>query len=797
MVTDETDILACPQAIPLSAYNTYGFTGPNALAATVAYGNTALRNRTAWLCDHVQSQECKKMKSAMEDARNVEDVRRSYNILHGGNAQKNFIEDFDLHYVSGPQIQLPDAYTGAFGTVPSGDKSIYTKWSYGYSGATTGVCNRAVYDDWTNAQCKAEFQGSPEYNAEDTCHLPEQTSAQLKSEDDGCVDKTTGCLESLLAVNSDRSIICSNGKCDRTCGLCDEKTPYDGSSRWRSNFASRTYTDDNERGRSICTCEGTLPDGECISVDTTRLESTTADAKGVDSPEMRFMTAFYDMWGETVPVRQGERKVVPIVDMWNDDGAHGGFRYDTAFAWRQSNHEDAQSSGWRQDPGNRGPARVLVLLPTNNEDGDLVDVTTPGKTERDRKTTTGTTMPEQYTKSAKRAYGVDMEELDDFNNKETFKRVSDLVAGLCDDFTRQHRKYDAPTMQPISRSKFLLDYTNLRDASTGTVHVYTVGNPPKEGPTRTQASASYFAAGTLLNKNTDDQVYSHDITKNTYSSSCQDKCRQTPTCTTYRIVCLAYSWKKYATASKSHVDVPCRCQIFAGTVTVQTDDSKNYYRTGDDDDGSGPNHFLCPNYRHNDATGVATEKCQFSLSISETLYTYSTPRVVEQREVDATYAQPCLGFASQDMYVYDGHPYDKTTLDACVDGKDTCGSQELYEMQTNRFYPSYASWAYYQAKGDSDSDANRAYSDARDGLGYVLNRTAVGSPHGTYSPYRFDTANHKSSSDELYVQTTDNSFVNDAVVQDEADLRGKKAIRAFIFTLYGAQRYFSSLSYCK
>ncbi|KAK3253023.1 hypothetical protein CYMTET_37711 [Cymbomonas tetramitiformis] len=642
-------------AIPLSAYNTYGFTGPNALAATVAYGNTALRNRTAWLCDHVQSQECEKMKSAMEDVRNVEDVKSSYNILHGGNAQKNFIEDFDLHYVSGPQIQLPDAYTGAFGTVPSDDQSIYTKWSYGYSGATTGVCNRAVGDDWKNAKCKTEFQGSPESNADGACHLPEQASSKFTTTGDGCVDKKLTCLEDLLAVNSVRSKICSDRNCDRTCGLCDEQTPYDGSSRWRSNFASRTYTSDEERGRSICTCEGTFPDGECISVDTTRLESTTtANVEVVESPEMRFMTAFYDMWDETVPVRQGERKVVPIVDMWNDDGAHGGFRYDTAFAWRQSNHDDAQSSGWRQDPGNRGPARVLVLLPTNNEDGDLVDVTTPGKTERARKTTTSDTMPEQYTKSAKRAYGVDMEELDDFNNKETFKRVSDLVAGLCDDFTRQHRKYDAPIMQPITRSKFLLDYSKLVDTKTGTAYVYTFGNPPTDGPTITGTPVTYFAA----------------------------------------------------------------------------------------------------------------------------------------RQVDATYAQPCLGFASQDMYVYDGHPYDKTPLDACIDSKTKCGSQELYEMQTNRFYPSYASWSYYQAKGDSDSDAHRGYSAARDGLGYVLNRTAVGSPHGTYSPYRFDTAKqHKSSSDELYVQPTDNSFVNDAVVQDEADLRGKKAIRAFIFTLYGAQRY--------
>ncbi|KAK3249114.1 hypothetical protein CYMTET_41439 [Cymbomonas tetramitiformis] len=556
-------------ALPFSAYNSYGFTGPKALAATVAYGNTALRNKTSWLCAHRKHSDCVSLGKDVENGA-VLNVKQ-FNIPSGGNEQTGFVEDFDLHYVSGPQIQLPDAYSGEFGTIPAGDVSKNTLWTYGYSNNKTGICNRAVSGDLQADRCQTEFQRSPEYYASSVCYLPEQALSEI-TESTQCVDTKDTCL---FDVMSDRAKTCGVGatSCNRSCGTCDtagtttgSKRFYDGSGRWRNHYAARKYNQTSS-GPGICTCEGHFPDTDCVSVDKPRLEAGTDDVQTVqDSPEMRFMTAFYNMWVETIPEKTDERKVVPVVDMWNDDGAHGGMRYDAAFAWRSSNHEDHPSSGYRQDPGNRGPARILIMFPTNNEDGDYVDVTTVGMSDARRKQTRGGKMPEQYTKSARRAYGVNMEELDDFNNKETFKRVSDL-----------------------------------------------------------------------------------------------------------------------------------------------------------------------------------------------------------------------------DMYVYDGHPVDETTLDACIDGKTNCSSQELYEMQTNRFYPSYASWSHYQAVSDSDSDANQGYTDARDGLAYVLNRTAVGSPHGTYAPYTFDSTHHKSSSEELYVGS--DAFSSEAVVRDVADVRGKKAVRAFLFTLYGGRRY--------
>ncbi|KAK3255192.1 hypothetical protein CYMTET_35665 [Cymbomonas tetramitiformis] len=213
--------------------------------------------------------------------------------------------------------------------------------------------------------------------------------------------------------------------CPHACDACPETSGfYEGSGRLHARDATERLGD--ESGRRLCTCDQTSPDYHCrpLAAEVSNETYVTVSGDVVERPEARFMNRFLQKWNSVPDPQSFEfNKVLPVVDMWNDVGAHGGSKYDTEFLW------STRQSGWMQNEGNMGPGRVLVTFPYNNEDGDVEDF----ELQDDRHLYA-------YSRSDKRQFGSAVERLSDFSSKETFKMVSDLVADMCDDFTFAYRR---------------------------------------------------------------------------------------------------------------------------------------------------------------------------------------------------------------------------------------------------------------------------------------------------------------------------------------------------------------------
>ncbi|KAK3260147.1 hypothetical protein CYMTET_30884 [Cymbomonas tetramitiformis] len=132
--------------------------------------------------------------------------------------------------------------------------------------------------------------------------------------------------------------------CDADAGMraCEDRSHY------RTSVTDAEY--DNLRRK----CENlirtvTAPDYHCrpLVAEVSDESYVTISGDVVERPEKRFMNRFLREWSGVPDLRRYEsNKVLPVVDTWNDVGAHGGSKYDTEFLW------SARTSGWQQNEGN-------------------------------------------------------------------------------------------------------------------------------------------------------------------------------------------------------------------------------------------------------------------------------------------------------------------------------------------------------------------------------------------------------------------------------------------------------------
>ncbi|KAK3242559.1 hypothetical protein CYMTET_47718 [Cymbomonas tetramitiformis] len=640
---------------PQSAYNTYTFTGVEALSAAVQYGASERSSETVSDCETTSEHDPRAcelyledafLKGEMSDQRAKVDMR----ITRGASEANDQHPALDLHYVGGPRLRLPSDYTSGWQDPEKNvNKKTVDLWIKGYSFNETGICGPKDTVRAYHVDCDSVSGRCSSYTTEPLQKCAEEAERYLETtaisecgsyEQEAPVDDEPGLNSDpvllsfkhsisfdsqpfnhkhpapcnfdsvsifnitrhvvLATVNMDRDMVCGFDAaitiCENQghllaepcksvvravyhyCPLSCERTSWETSTRFvegAGRLRVRDAEDQTARdGKRICTCTETAPDYHCrpVALNSAADEYTTLTGEKQDRPEVTFMNRFLKEWRATPdPDDPSFNKIMPVVDMWNDAGAHGGSKYDTRFMW----NTNGANKGWEQDEGNVGPGRILVTFPYNNDDGDVLDYDPTNSS-------AGNFYARAYTRSDRREFGMSLERMSDFSNKETFKRVSDLVADLCDDITHAYR-------------------------------------------------------------------------------------------------------------------------------------------------------------RSEDSAG---------------------------RE----FGQPCMGFAAQDMYVYDGSPYDLDEMlsQDCVE-EDAC-PEHRYEMMTSHYYPSYQSWKHHQSEGTG-------WGADRDGLLYALNKTQAQNPSGVYSEYAF-SGDHRSSQERLY---NSSGF--------GADLVGRGAIRAFLFTLYGKARY--------
>ncbi|KAK3247735.1 hypothetical protein CYMTET_42768 [Cymbomonas tetramitiformis] len=649
---------------PHSGYNAYAFFGVEALSATVEYGAPERSSETISDCKTTGEHDRRAcelyledvyLKGEMSDQRAKVDMR----ITHGASEASDQKPALDLHHVGGPRLRLPSEYTSGW-QIP--EKNLNREnvdlWIKGYSLNETGICGPRDTVRAYNVECDSTSGVCTSYTTEPISKCVQEESAYLETtaasvcgsykneeavdDEDGLNNdpvltqisqtnplffddipkafRRVGCtFDSILMrilnpngangfyVSREQTCTFDMAYCDSLlasaersnsvevidicksivravyhyCPATCERESWESTTRFvegAGRLRLRDTEDGSARdGKRICTCTETAPDYHCrpIALNSAADEYTTLTGEKRQRPEVRFMSRFLREWRATPdPDDSSFNKIMPVVDMWNDAGAHGGSKYDTRFMW----NINGANKGWEQDAGNVGPGRILVTFPYNNDDGDMLDYDPV----LHNTSSAGNFYARAYSRSDRREFGLSLERMSDFSNKETFKRVSDLVADLCDDIT-------------------------------------------------------------------------------------------------------------YA-----------------------------YRRTED----------------------TAGEE----------------------------YGQPCMGFAAQDMYVYDGAPYDLDDMlsQDCVDN-DAC-PEHRYQMMTSHYYPSYQSWKHHQSE-------NTGWGSNRDGLLYALNKTRAQNPSGVYSDYMF-SSDHRSSQENLY---NSSGF--------GADLVGRGAIRAFLFTLYGKSRY--------
>ncbi|KAK3285728.1 hypothetical protein CYMTET_6689, partial [Cymbomonas tetramitiformis] len=610
---------------PHSAYNTYSFTGVEALTATVEYGASERSEETVSACRETEETRCDMYLRDVYQDGSMTDTRARQNmrIVNGASDASDQRPDLDLHYVGGPRLRMPNEYTSGWQEpVENPERDGVPMWIKGYSKNQTGLCGpkdvvyayELVYDTtrfsvdpwdnqvtWPHAECIEEASLYLEELAESECGHPSRVAIDDVEgyEDDLALNKlgnnyffeTDGfrnrrvCAFEMVRVfgNSISGELTHEQACDIPEGYarCESiHTKYSfriackqvvnaihhycpascGHTMWEAptryiegggKLRLRDAADETNRdGKRLCTCAQTAPDTHCrpVTSNPTSDEYTPLTEEAKKRPEVTFMESFLEQWKSIEnPDQVDYNNVMPVVDMWNDAGAHGGSKYDTRFLFRN------EGAGWEQDEGNVGPGRILVTFPYNNEHGDDLD-----HDPADGCNSSSTVMcanARAYSRSDRRHFGMSRERMSDFSNKETFKRVSDLVADLCDDITHAYR-------------------------------------------------------------------------------------------------------------------------------------------------------------RSNDTNGQE-------------------------------FGQPCMGFSAQDMYVYDGAPYDLDDMlsETCLED-DAC-SEHRYQMMTSHYYPNYQTWRHH--RGDNAS----GWSASRDGLLYALDKTRGDNPAGVYSDYVFQS-DHRTSQDGMY-----------------------------------------------
>ncbi|KAK3281399.1 hypothetical protein CYMTET_10814 [Cymbomonas tetramitiformis] len=654
---------------PNSAYNTYSFSGVEALSATVEYGAAERAEETQSACGD-DYHTCKRYLNRLykEGELSNTDAVDQYRVLQGAKTFAHQDASVDDHYVGGPRLQLPSEYTYRWSPpVGNSNKEGLNVWIKGHSFNETGTCSPS---DETHAysyscddesgictsridppveMCVQRRSVYKESAAHDHCHnsrsegcqnddagfsadpvIQQLSSTEIKWSNMLFCDQAVTFTRFESEANSlynfdddDTSFVCNldnidmcadkanyvsdisdsdyenlKGKCEnlvravsyycpQMCDACEQRSwLYEARGRLQLRDANDTYEHDKNgvTPHHLCTCTETSPDLHCRPISVKEPEEYQTVTEEVRTrPEAVFMERFMTMWNSTAdPSNDALNKVLPVVDMWNDVGAHGGVKYDTAFLYNNF------GKGWKHDAGNFGPGRILVTFPYNNEHGDTLNYEPELYDEIN---------VEAYSRSEKRLYGYDLEHMADFNNKETFKKVSDLIADLCDNITHAYRRFDSDS---------------------------------------------------------------------------------------------------------------------------------------------------------------AAERM---------------------------YAQPCMGFSAQDMYVYDGAPYDLDSMTAsdCMKQNMKGCEEHRYQMMSSHYYPNYQDWRHHRSE-------KRAWSKTRDGLFYALEETTRQNPEGLYSSFVYDANDEQHSSQEsLYTRSSE--FENAFAVNEETDINGRGAIRAFLFTLYGKRKY--------
>eukprot|EP00854_Cymbomonas_tetramitiformis_P000144 gene144-260_t len=438
---------------PHSAYNTYTFTGVEALSAAVEYGASERSAETISDCkttgEHNQ-QACKLyledafLKGEMSDQRAKVDMR----IPHGASEASDQHPALDLHYVGGPRLRLPSDYTSGW---QDPEKNVNKKnvdlWIKGYSLNETGICGPKDTIRMYHVDCDSVSGRCSSYTTEPLQKCAEEAERYLETtaisecgsyEQEAPVDDEPG-------LNSDPVLLSIKDSISFDSRPFNHKHPapcnFDSVSIFNITRHVVLATVNMDRDMvcgfdaaiTICENQGAILAEPCKSVvravyhycplscERTSWETSTRFVEGAgrlrqDRPEVTFMNRFLKEWRATPdPDDPSFNKIMPVVDMWNDAGAHGGSKYDTRFMW----NTNGANKGWEQDEGNVGPGRILVTFPYNNDDGDVLDYDPTNSS-------AGNFYARAYTRSDRREFGMSLERMSDFSNKETFKRVSDL-----------------------------------------------------------------------------------------------------------------------------------------------------------------------------------------------------------------------------------------------------------------------------------------------------------------------------------------------------------------------------------
>eukprot|EP00854_Cymbomonas_tetramitiformis_P000588 gene588-989_t len=131
---------------PQSAYNTYTFTGVEALSAAVQYGASERSSETVSDCETTSEHDPRAcelyledafLKGEMSDQRAKVDMR----ITRGASEANDQHPALDLHYVGGPRLRLPSDYTSGWQDPEKNvNKKTVDLWIKGYSFNETGIC---------------------------------------------------------------------------------------------------------------------------------------------------------------------------------------------------------------------------------------------------------------------------------------------------------------------------------------------------------------------------------------------------------------------------------------------------------------------------------------------------------------------------------------------------------------------------------------------------------------------------------------------------------------------------------